>query len=354
MSDAEPMLLPEEWLASLESLMSTLLLTSQTTTATLLHILALVDSTLLMASNSAAPTVVQMSPSMAQAAATAIPLPTDLSNLPAFLEAYKVQAATNAKAEIEGRLHPTVVSCLCPSLPPIYDGNSFRTGTSLSLSLQTSSMTQTKSLMPRWSSNCPLLPKWLQHQHVHQLIQVALESIPVLRRTLPCHEVPMRDRPPPSLMPQDHHYGSPNDTKVDEWFEATRPQDFLLHLEDDFVHHAAPAPTRPACVRVAPASSLWWQPPIPSLTMLCTVPQPPSCAPPTATAPPLALHSLPMGVPMDIDASCMQAATAEDMCRQCQKKGCFTQDCPLCWDVCHIFDKELDEFIMQLLTCQDA
>ncbi|KAG5635639.1 hypothetical protein DXG03_005277 [Asterophora parasitica] len=96
------MLLPEEQLVSLESLMLTLLSTSQTTAITLVHVLALVNPTLLTASSSAIPAVVQMSPSMVQAAATAIPLPTDLSNLPAFLEAYKVQATTDAKAEIEG------------------------------------------------------------------------------------------------------------------------------------------------------------------------------------------------------------------------------------------------------------
>ncbi|KAG5640640.1 hypothetical protein DXG03_007699 [Asterophora parasitica] len=128
MSNAEfpimppPMLLSKEWLASLESSMSTLLSTSQTTTVALACILALIDSTLPMASNSAAPAVVQMSPSMAQATTAVIPLPMDLSNLPAFLEAYKVQANANAKAEIQARLHPTVISHLCPSLPLIYDG----------------------------------------------------------------------------------------------------------------------------------------------------------------------------------------------------------------------------------------
>ncbi|KAG5640612.1 hypothetical protein DXG03_007911 [Asterophora parasitica] len=74
----------------------------QTTAATLAHILTLIDLTLPTASNSAAPTVVQMPPSMVQAATAVIPLPTDLSNLPAFLEAYKAQATANAKAEIEG------------------------------------------------------------------------------------------------------------------------------------------------------------------------------------------------------------------------------------------------------------
>ncbi|KAG5634217.1 hypothetical protein DXG03_006056 [Asterophora parasitica] len=62
-----------------------------------------------------------MSPSMAPAATAAIPLPTDLSNLPAFLKAYKVKAAIDAKAEIKASLCPTVISCLHPSLSPIYD-----------------------------------------------------------------------------------------------------------------------------------------------------------------------------------------------------------------------------------------
>ncbi|KAG5639845.1 hypothetical protein DXG03_002943 [Asterophora parasitica] len=115
-----PMLSPEEWLMSLESLMLTLLSTSQTTAAALAHVLALVDLTLLMASTPVASAVVQTSPSMVQATTATIPLPPDLSNLPAFLEAYKVQAAANAKAETEARLHPTIISCLCPFLPPIY------------------------------------------------------------------------------------------------------------------------------------------------------------------------------------------------------------------------------------------
>ncbi|KAG5640205.1 hypothetical protein DXG03_000578 [Asterophora parasitica] len=85
------MLSPEEWLMSLESSMSTLLSTSQTTAATLMHILALVNLTLLTASTPVAPIVVQ-------AATATIPLPTDLSNLPTFLEAYKVQAAADVKA----------------------------------------------------------------------------------------------------------------------------------------------------------------------------------------------------------------------------------------------------------------
>ncbi|KAG5639819.1 hypothetical protein DXG03_003331 [Asterophora parasitica] len=120
MSDAEfpitplPMLSPKEWLASLESLMLTLLSTSQTTAVALACVLALVDLTLLTASNSAAPAVVQISPSVAQAATAAIPLPMDLSNLPAFLEAYKAWAAANAKVEIKAQLHPTVISHLCP------------------------------------------------------------------------------------------------------------------------------------------------------------------------------------------------------------------------------------------------
>ncbi|KAG5640285.1 hypothetical protein DXG03_009525, partial [Asterophora parasitica] len=88
-----------EWLASLESSMSTLLSTSQTTSAALTCILAIVDLTLLMASNPATPPVVQTSPSMVQAATATIPLPIDLSNLSAFLKAYKVQATANAKAK---------------------------------------------------------------------------------------------------------------------------------------------------------------------------------------------------------------------------------------------------------------
>ncbi|KAG5634449.1 hypothetical protein DXG03_005883 [Asterophora parasitica] len=81
--------------------MLTLLTTSQSTAAALAHVLDLVDLVPLTASISVTPGVAQTFPSMVQATTTMIPLPTDLSNLPAFLEAYKAQAAADAKAETE-------------------------------------------------------------------------------------------------------------------------------------------------------------------------------------------------------------------------------------------------------------
>ncbi|KAG5642385.1 hypothetical protein DXG03_002843 [Asterophora parasitica] len=117
--------------------------------------------------------------------------------------------------------------------------------------------------------------------------------------------------------------GHPDDMKADEWFEAARSQDFLLCSEDDFAHHVALAPARPACGGVAPAPPLWWHPPIPLFTMSHAAPQPPLHVPPLAAAPPPAPHSLPMGIPMDIDASQMHVATMEDICQWCQKKGHF-------------------------------
>ncbi|KAG5641995.1 hypothetical protein DXG03_003824 [Asterophora parasitica] len=107
MSDAEcpimlpPMFSPEEQLASLESLMSTLLSTSQSTAMALTCIL--IDLTLLTA-------LIPATPAVVQATTATTPLPTDLANLPAFLESYKVQAATDVKAEAEAQLHPTVNS----------------------------------------------------------------------------------------------------------------------------------------------------------------------------------------------------------------------------------------------------
>ncbi|KAG5640955.1 hypothetical protein DXG03_006536 [Asterophora parasitica] len=74
--------------------MLTLLSTSQTTAATLMCILALINLTLPTALTPVAPAVVQ-------AASTIIPIPMDLANLPAFLEVYKAHAATDAKAETE-------------------------------------------------------------------------------------------------------------------------------------------------------------------------------------------------------------------------------------------------------------
>ncbi|KAG5640307.1 hypothetical protein DXG03_009292, partial [Asterophora parasitica] len=107
--------MPEEQLASLESSMSTLLTTSQSTATALVHVLALVDLISLTESIPAASTMVQVT-------TAAIALSTDLANLPTFLESYKVQVIADAKVKTKARLCPTVISCLCPSLPPIYDG----------------------------------------------------------------------------------------------------------------------------------------------------------------------------------------------------------------------------------------
>ncbi|KAF5381381.1 hypothetical protein D9615_008298 [Tricholomella constricta] len=77
---------------------------------------------------------------------------------------------------------------------------------------------------------------------------------------------------------------------------------------------------------------------------------PPAPRAPIAPAP----RPLPQGVPMDVDRMHDRVAPADDHCFRCKKKGHYSRDCPLRWDVRHMLDDELEALIMERLARKDA
>ncbi|KAF5374164.1 hypothetical protein D9615_008845 [Tricholomella constricta] len=107
--------------------------------------------------------------------------------------------------------------------------------------------------------------------------------------------------------------GRPHNEKIEEWLRTARSQDFIMRTEDDF--HRRAILTKASDSR-----------------------------PTTAAA----------GVPMDVDRMRDRVAPADDHCFRCKKKGHFSRDCPLRWDVRHMFDDELEALIVERLAHKDA
>ncbi|KAF5383726.1 hypothetical protein D9615_003683 [Tricholomella constricta] len=109
--------------------------------------------------------------------------------------------------------------------------------------------------------------------------------------------------------------GRLHDNKIEEWLRTARSQDFIMRTEDDF--HRQVIPTK-------------------------------------AAAQPLPQLPLPQSIPMDVDRMRDRVAPADDHCFRCKKKGHFSRDCPLRWDVRHMLDDKLEVLIMERLACKDA
>ncbi|KAF5378851.1 hypothetical protein D9615_006886 [Tricholomella constricta] len=134
--------------------------------------------------------------------------------------------------------------------------------------------------------------------------------------------------------------GRPHNEKIEEWLRVARSQNFIMRTEDDFHRWATPTKSpdrhriRTLAVRSCPRSH--------SLS--------PAPRAPAMPAPRL----LPQGVPMDVDRMRDRVASADDHCFRCKKKGHFSRDCPLRWDVRHMLDDELEALIMERLARKDA
>ncbi|KAF5376293.1 hypothetical protein D9615_008535 [Tricholomella constricta] len=118
--------------------------------------------------------------------------------------------------------------------------------------------------------------------------------------------------------------GRPHDEKIEEWLRIACSQDFIM--------------SRTMGVRYCPHSH--------SHSRFC--PSRPSRS--IAPAP----RPLPQGVPMDVDRMRDRVAPADDHCFRCKKKGHYSRDCPLRWDVRHMLDDELEALIMERLARKDA
>ncbi|KAG5338212.1 hypothetical protein C0989_007967 [Termitomyces sp. Mn162] len=88
-----------------------------------------------------------------------------------------------------------------------------------------------------------------------------------------------------------------------------------------------------------PVSNLHY--PVPTHSVLALTPATP------------AEHSLPLGIPMDVDAA-QQLHTAPLLCWRCKKPGHFVWHCPLGLEVCYLSIAEQEELLLQLLTAKDT
>ncbi|KAF5381344.1 hypothetical protein D9615_008369 [Tricholomella constricta] len=142
--------------------------------------------------------------------------------------------------------------------------------------------------------------------------------------------------------------GRPHDEKIEEWLRIARSQDFIMRSEDDF--HRRMVPTKAPDSRPTTAVAARWA--------FATAPTPiptPALAPPAPRAPIApAPRPLPQGVPMDVDRMRDRVAPADDHCFRCKKKGHYSRDCPLHWDMRHMLDDELEALIMERLARKDA
>ncbi|KAF5378295.1 hypothetical protein D9615_008772 [Tricholomella constricta] len=142
--------------------------------------------------------------------------------------------------------------------------------------------------------------------------------------------------------------GRPHNEKIEEWLRIARSQDFIMRSEDDF--HRRMVPTKAPDGRPTTAVAARWA--------FATAPTPiptPASAPPAPRAPIApAPRPLPQGVPMDVDRMRDRVAPADDHCFRCKKKGHYSRDCPLRWDVRHMLDDELEALIMERLARKDA
>ncbi|KAF5379776.1 hypothetical protein D9615_005646 [Tricholomella constricta] len=136
--------------------------------------------------------------------------------------------------------------------------------------------------------------------------------------------------------------GRPHDEKIEEWLRIARSQDFIMRSEDDF--HRRMVPTKAPDTRQPTAAAARWA--------FATAPGPAPPAPRAPVAP--APRPIPQGIPMDVDRMRDRVAPADDHCFRCKKKGHYSRDCPLRWDVRHMLDDELEALIMERLARKDA
>ncbi|KAF5380100.1 hypothetical protein D9615_006120 [Tricholomella constricta] len=138
--------------------------------------------------------------------------------------------------------------------------------------------------------------------------------------------------------------GRPHDEKIEEWLRIARSQDFIMRSEDDF--HRRMVPTKAPDSRPPTTAAARWV----FATAPAPAPAPPAPRAPAAPAP----RPIPQGIPMDVDRMRDRVAPADDHCFRCKKKGHYSRDCPLRWDVRHMLDDELEALIMERLARKDA
>ena len=129
--------------------------------------------------------------------------------------------------------------------------------------------------------------------------------------------------------------GQPDDTCIESWYQVARDQWQLMELRRE-LHRGTTS-------RSTSHVPLPARPPIQSSFPFCT--------PAPAQVP--AAHPLPLGVPMEVDAS-RQRSSLPLLCRRCGRPGHFARYCPQGLEVRYLSAVEQEELLLQLLAARDA
>jgi hypothetical protein len=136
----------------------------------------------------------------------------------------------------------------------------------------------------------------------------------------------------------------PQDRDFDGWFKATRRLD-LNRLANEAFHYAS---RRPLTHSVP--SPMTYPAPLRALFSF-TCSHPPTAVTPAAMHTPS--HTLPPGIPMDVDRTQTLKPLAQT-CYRCGQTGHISRDCNLQHDVRHMMLEEEDKYIQHVLANRDA
>jgi hypothetical protein len=136
----------------------------------------------------------------------------------------------------------------------------------------------------------------------------------------------------------------PQDRDFDSWFKAAQRLD-LNRLANVAFHLASRRPPAPS----VPTPTTYPAPPHAPFSFSCS--HPPTAATPAAMHTPL--HTLPPGIPMDVDRTRTLKPLAQT-CYRCGQTSHISGDCDLQHDVRHMTLEEEDEYIQHVLANHDT
>jgi hypothetical protein len=135
----------------------------------------------------------------------------------------------------------------------------------------------------------------------------------------------------------------PQDRDFNGWFKATCCLD-LNRLANEAFYYASRCPL----THSAPTPTTYCAPPRAPFLFLCS--HPPTTTTPAAMHTPL--HTLPPGIPMDVDRTRTIKPLAQT-CYRCGQTSHISKECDLHHDVCHMMLDEQDEFIQNIMANHD-
>jgi Retrotransposon gag protein/Zinc knuckle len=132
----------------------------------------------------------------------------------------------------------------------------------------------------------------------------------------------------------------PEGEDVDGWLAAARRLDRNRTANEAFRGSFARAPSVPSAARQSP--------PVPPKRFEFG-----SITPTVSRQPPTPAKTLPMGIPMDIDAS-KQAKTLDDACRRCGETGHWKNQCPRRFDIRYMDLDEREALVQEVLMSKEG